>query len=71
MSEVDAHNDSRWLDVKTARTGRLCLANPGEDHASAVTMLNDCSSPIEKLPFPSGSRFDHSSQVKRLMRMWT
>ena len=71
MSELDAHNESRWFDVNTARTGRLCLASPGEDHASAITTLGDCSSPIENSSFSRGPCSGHSAQLKRLTRIWT
>ena len=70
-SEVDSQSDKIKLDVRTARIDLRCFASPGVDQKRVVTVLEDCSSPIEKSSKEAGSWIGHSSTVKIFTRKCT
>ena len=58
---------SRLL-VSTASAGRLYFASPGEDQASAVTVLADISSPMDQTRKLEGGINGRSCSVNTLVR---
>lgn len=68
VPEAGTQNDSSRFDVRTVRAGRLCMARPGGDHARAVTVLVDSSSPTEKLSILPCGGSGHSRVVNVFAR---
>ena len=64
--ESEAHNETKWFEVKIARAERLCFATLRGDHDRATIVLGDCSSPIERFSSSESSCGGHSSVVKAL-----
>lgn len=68
LPEAGTQKDRSRFDVNTVRTGRLCIARPSGDHARAVTVLVDSSSPIEKFSILPCGGSGHSRVVKVFAR---
>ena len=66
-SDSDVHRERMLLEVRTAKTERLCIASPGGDHARAITCPSDCSSPIDMFSKDAGGGHGQSTSVKALI----